>query len=60
MASIEDIKDEILNAEEAGKIFGVDASAMYKRAKKRSFPSHRDGRRVFFVKSELIAYIKSL
>ena len=29
-----DIEDTILNAEEAGKLFGIEASAMYKRAKK--------------------------
>ena len=55
-----DIEDTILNAEEAGKMFGVEASAMYKKAKSESFPSHKDGRRVFFLKSELIAYIRSL
>jgi len=60
MISIElvDIEDKILNAEEAGKMFGIEASAMYKRAKKNMVPFHKMGRKVYFLKSEMVAFIR--
>ena len=54
-----DIEDTILNAEEAGKLFGIEASAMYKRAKKNMVPSHKMGRKVYFLKSEIVAFIRN-
>lgn len=32
--------DIVLNAEEAGKIFGIGASGMYKKAKRKQVPHH--------------------
>ena len=52
------INDEILTASEAGKLFGVSGWAMYKRAKKGLAPSHKNGTRLYFLKSELIAFIQ--
>ena len=61
MISIErvDIEDKILNADEAGKMFGIEASAMYKRAKKNMIPFHKMGRRVYFLKSEIVAFVRN-
>ncbi|SFW42652.1 hypothetical protein SAMN02910409_2251 [Prevotellaceae bacterium HUN156] len=51
-----DLNDDILTPEEAGKLFRVSGWAMYKRAKKDMVPSHKIGKRVYFLKSELISY----
>ena len=42
---------------QAGKLFSVSGWAMYKRAKKGTAPAHKIGNRIYFLKSELIAYI---
>jgi hypothetical protein len=49
--------EEILTPSQAGKLFSVSGWAMYKRAKKGTAPAHKIGNRIYFLKSELIAYI---
>lgn len=48
------MKDAPMTAKEAGAFFGVSASAMYKRAKKGTAPGHQLGRKVFFLRSEIV------
>lgn len=48
--------EEILTPSQAGKLFSVSGWAMYKRAKNGTAPSHRIGNRIYFLKSELIAF----
>ena len=50
------VNDQILTASEAGELFNVSGWAMYKRAKKGLAPSHKIGTRLYFLKSELIAF----
>lgn len=61
MLSIErmDVEDVVLDVAGAAKVCNVTVDAMYKRAKNGMAPSHKLGRRVVFLKSELIAYIRS-
>jgi hypothetical protein len=54
------IDDEILDVEAAAKVCCTTVDAMYKYAQRKVVPSHKRGRRRLFLKSELIAYIKSL
>lgn len=51
--------DVMLDAKEAGKIFGVGASAMYKRAKRQQIPHHHMGRKIYFLKSEMFETIRN-
>lgn len=53
-----DYKESPLNAEQAGALFGVKADAMYKRAKNGLAPHHKMGRKIYFLKSELIAQLR--
>jgi len=48
--------DEILTPSEAGRYFNVSGWAMYKRAKRGLAPFHKIGSRLYFLKSELIAF----
>lgn len=50
-------KEIILNAVEAGKLFGVTKWAIYKMVKNDDLPHHKKGRRIYFVKRELVQYI---
>jgi len=52
--------DEILTPEKAGELFGVSGWAMYKRVKKGQAPGHYMGRKLYFLKSELISSIRQL
>lgn len=52
------IDKDILNAEEAAILFSVSIWTMYKRAKAEKLPAHYMGKRLYFVKSELIDYIR--
>lgn len=54
-----DLDDQVMTAEEAGKMFNVGAAAMYQRARKGMLPSHRMGRKVYFLRSEVIESIKN-
>jgi predicted DNA-binding transcriptional regulator AlpA len=51
------IDKDILNVEEAGALFSVSKWTMYKRAKAETVPAHYMGKRLYFVKSELIEFI---
>jgi len=51
--------DEILTPAEAGKYFNVSGWAMYKRAKRGLTPFHKIGTRLYFLKSELIAFTEN-
>lgn len=46
--------NDVLTTEDAGMIFGVSKWAMYKRAQNGMVPAHYLGRRLYFLKSELI------
>ncbi len=45
---------EILTPNEAGVLYGISGWAMYKRAKKGTAPAHYIGRKLYFLRSELI------
>ena len=49
------ISDDILTPEEAGLLFSVSKWAMYKRAKNGLAPAHYIGKRLYFLRSELIS-----
>jgi hypothetical protein len=51
---------EILTPNEAGAIFGVSGWAMYKRAKNGTAPGHYMGKKLYFIKHELIAAVQKL
>jgi len=51
---------EILTPDEAGMLFGISGWAMYKRAKKGSAPAHYVGKKIYFLKSELLSRISEL
>jgi hypothetical protein len=53
------MNEEILTPSEAGRLFNVSGWAMYKRAKNGLAPSHKIGTRVYFLKSELIAFTEN-
>lgn len=46
--------EEILNAEKAGKLYGISKWAMYKRAEKGMAPFHKIGKKIYFFRSELV------
>ena len=45
---------EILTPNEAGVLYGISGWAMYKRAKKGTAPAHYIGKKLYFLRSELI------
>lgn len=51
---------EILTPDEAGMLFGVSGWAMYKRAKKGTTPAHYMGKKLYFLKSEIVSSIREL
>ncbi len=53
-------KDDILTPEEAGSLFKVSGWAMYKRAQRGQAPAHYIGRKLYFLRSELIASLSNL
>lgn len=59
MISLIQSDDTVLNAEEAGKILKVSASAMYKKAKRNEVPYHKLGGRVYFLRKELIRTVRN-
>ena len=52
--------DEILTVAEAAVFCKVSGWAMYKRIKNGTAPAHYMGKRIYFVKSELVAYVQQL
>ena len=54
------VNDVVLTPEEAGMMFGVSKWAMYKRAKNGQAPSHNLGKKIYFLKSELMMHIKEI
>ena len=52
--------DDVLTPEEAGMMFGVSKWAMYKRVHNGTTPAHYLGKRVYFLKSELISLVSRL
>ena len=55
-----DVNDDILTPNQAGALFGVSGWAMYKRVKKGISPGHYMGRRLYFLKSELVAGLRQI
>ena len=51
-----DINDEMMDIAEAALFCKISQWAMYKRAKRGHAPSHKIGKRLYFLKSEIIAY----
>ena len=54
-----DIEDVVLTPKEAGRLFNVSADAMYKKVRRKQIPAHKIGRRVYFLKSEMISVIRN-
>ncbi len=48
------LDDDILTPEQAGELFGVSKWAMYKRVKNGMAPAHKMGKRVYFLRRELV------
>lgn len=51
--------DEILNIEQASEFLKIKKSTLYQKKKSNEIPFHKIGGKVVFMKSELIAYVKS-
>ena len=58
--SVTNSMDEILTVSEAALFCKVSGWAMYKRAKNGTAPAHYMGKRIYFIKSELVAYVQQL
>ena len=54
-----DMSDEPMTIKEAAEFFKVDVQAMYKRVQRKVVQFHKDGRRLYFFKKELIAGLKA-
>ena len=52
--------DRLLSIEEGAKVLGKTQRALYRMIARREIPYRKVGRRVFFVESELDAFIKDL
>ena len=52
------IKEDCLDVEKAGKLFGIGKWGMYKKVAKNEVPYHKMGRKIYFLKSELLLKIK--
>ena len=53
--SVNTSNEEILTVSEAADFCKVSEWGMYKRVKKGTAPAHYMGKRIYFIKSELIA-----
>lgn len=56
--SVVRIDDECLDVEKAGKLFGIGKWGMYKKVQNNEVPYHKMGRKIYFLKSELLLKIK--
>lgn len=56
--SVVQIKEECLDVEKAGKLFGIKKWGMYKKVKNNEVPFHKIGRKIYFLKSELLLKIQ--
>ncbi len=54
-----DVSDEAMTIKEAAEFFKIDVQAMYKRVQRNMVLSHRNGRRLYFFRKELIAGLKA-
>jgi len=50
-------EEDVLTPEEAGMMLGISKWAMYKRVRNGMVPAHYLGRRLYFLKSELILLV---
>lgn len=57
-SEVMNINDDILTPETAAEILNVTKWAMYKRAKNGTVPGHYMGRRLYFLKSELVECVR--
>ncbi|WP_170857790.1 helix-turn-helix domain-containing protein [Xylanibacter ruminicola] len=53
------MSDEPMTIKEAAEFFKIDVQAMYKRVQRKMVQFHKDGRRLYFFKKELIAGLKA-
>ena len=60
MAQSVEFSDAILTVEEAAEFCRVSGWAMYKRAKNGTAPAHYMGRRIYFLKSELVDFVRQI
>ena len=51
-----DANEEMMNIADAALFCKISQWAMYKRVKRGQTPFHKIGKRLYFLKSELIAY----
>ena len=51
-----DTNDEMMDIADAATFCRISRWAMYKRAQRGLAPSHKVGKRLYFLKSELLAY----
>lgn len=54
-----DVSDEAMTIKEAAEFFKIDVQAMYKRVQRNMVLFHRNGRRLYFFRKELIAGLKA-
>ena len=50
------MNEQPLTAAQAGELFNVSSWAMYQRARRGQVPYHHVGKRIYFMKSELLAH----
>lgn len=54
------VNDMLLKVEEAAELLGISRWGVLKRIERGLLPAHKDGRRWYLLKSELIEYLRSL
>lgn len=61
MESIEkkSAEDEILSIDEAAEFLGLERPTLYTKVSKRQIPFMKQGKRLYFSKSELTSWLKS-
>ena len=52
-------KNDLLNIQEAAEFLNLSKSTLYNKVNKRELPVMKKGKRLYFSKVELLAYIKS-
>ena len=52
-------KNDLLNIQEAANFLNLSKSTLYNKVNKRELPVMKQGKRLYFSKTELVDYIKS-
>ena len=50
--------EEVLNVEQVAKLLGLKTSTIYSKVSKRELPHYKKSKVIYFLRTEMIAYIK--